>query len=104
MPWESSGISEIARVTNCTLSVMTHGLMIRLAKRSVGCVCYTYSALRYDLMGIIPRRGFPYDCFLLYASGWLLMPSRFIFCRSSTVRLTSLLCFAYYTPLRGQAD
>jgi len=39
---------------------MTHGLMIRLAELSVGCVYYTYAALRYDLMGIIPWRGFPY--------------------------------------------
>src|SRR5712672_3653332 len=37
----------------------THGLMIRLADRSDGYVYYTHSALRYDLMGIIPRRGFP---------------------------------------------
>src|SRR5712675_113841 len=49
--------------------------MIRLAERSVGRVYCTYLALRYDLMGIIPRRGFPYDCFLLYALGWPLMPS-----------------------------
>jgi len=59
MPWESSGISEVARVTNVRFYV--YGLMIRLAERSVGCVCYTYSALRYDLMGIVPRRGFPCD-------------------------------------------
>jgi len=37
---------------------VTHGLMIRLAGQPVGCVCYTYAALRYDLMGIIPWRGF----------------------------------------------
>jgi len=33
--------------------------MIRLADRSEGCVYYTYLALQYDLMGIIPQRGFP---------------------------------------------
>ena|SRR5712671_4059943 len=43
-----------------TLSDPIHGLMIRLADRSVGYVYYTYLALRYDLMGIIPWRGFPY--------------------------------------------
>src|SRR5712672_611136 len=42
-----------------TLSVLTHGLMIRLAELSVGCVYYTNAALRYDLMGIIPWKGFP---------------------------------------------
>jgi len=62
MPWESSGISEIARVTNVRFLSLTHGLMIRLADRSDGYVYYTYSALQYDLMGIIPRRGFPCDC------------------------------------------
>ena|SRR5712671_1724003 len=39
--------------------VLTHGLMIRLADQSDGYVYDTYSALRYDLMGIIPRKGFP---------------------------------------------
>src|SRR5712671_2803811 len=59
MPWESSGISEIARVTNVRFPLLTHGLMIRLADQSDGYVYYTYLALRYDLMGIIPRKGFP---------------------------------------------
>jgi len=58
VPWESSGISEIARTTNVRFLTMTHGLMIQLADQSDGYVYYTYSALRYDLMGIIPRRGF----------------------------------------------
>ena len=43
----------------CTLFDPTHGLMIRLAELSVGCVYYTNAALRYDLMGIIPWKGFP---------------------------------------------
>jgi len=43
------------------LLTLTHGLMIRLAEPSVGCVCYTYRTLRYDVMGIIPQRGFPCD-------------------------------------------
>jgi len=64
MPWESPGISEIARVTNVCFPFLTHGLMIRLADRSGGCVYYMNRALRYDLMGIIPRRGFP-PCLLL---------------------------------------
>ena len=41
-----------------TLSI-TYGLMIRLADRSDGYVYYTYLALRYDLMGILPWKGFP---------------------------------------------
>ena len=41
------------------LCLLTFGLMIRLANLSDGYVYYTYSTLRYDLMGIIPRRGFP---------------------------------------------
>src|SRR5882757_7405049 len=60
MPWESSGISVIVRVTNIRFLILTHGLMIRLAEQPVGCVYYTLRALRYDLMGIIPWRGFPY--------------------------------------------
>jgi len=59
MPWESSGISEIAWVTNVRFVSSLHGLMIRLADQSDRYVCYTYSALRYDLMGITLRRGFP---------------------------------------------
>src|SRR5712675_3400282 len=59
IPWESSGISEIARTTSVRFLSLTHGLMIRLADQSDGYVYGTYSALRYDLMGIIPRRGFP---------------------------------------------
>src|SRR5712671_2067844 len=75
MPWESSGISEIAWVTNVRFVFLTHGLMIRLADRSDGYVYDTYSVLRYDLMGIIPREGFPVTGPLLYASRWPLMPS-----------------------------
>src|SRR5712671_2948207 len=41
------------------LCLPTHGLMIRLADRSDRYMYYTYAALRYDLMGIIPRRGIP---------------------------------------------
>ena len=59
MPWESSGISEIAWVTNVRLVSSDSGLMIRLADRSDGYVYDTYLALRYDLMGIIPWKGFP---------------------------------------------
>jgi len=33
--------------------------MTRLADRSGGYVYYTYLALRYDLMGIIPWKGIP---------------------------------------------
>src|SRR5712671_5113272 len=40
MPWESSGISEIAWATNVRFLNLTHGLMIRLAEQPVGCVYY----------------------------------------------------------------
>src|SRR5712672_2258869 len=42
MPWESSGISEIARATNVRFLILTHGLMIRLADQSDGYVYDTY--------------------------------------------------------------
>src|SRR5712675_1961292 len=105
MPWESSGISEIARVTNVHFLILIHGLMIRLTERSVGCVCYTYSALRYDLMGIIPWRGFPCVwtptiCFRMAVDAITFdtLPTR------STVRLVSISCFGYYTPCEGLTD
>jgi len=44
-----------------TFSILTYGLMTRPAEQPVGCVYDTYSALRYDLMGIIPQGGFPCD-------------------------------------------
>ena len=40
-----------------TFSILTYGLMTRPAEQPVGCVYDTYSALRYDLMGIIPWRN-----------------------------------------------
>jgi len=75
------------------LCLLTHGLMIRLAEQPVGCVYSTYSALRYDLMGIIPWRDSPVTGPLLYASGWPLMPST---SRNLPICLTYLLyalCF-----------
>jgi len=59
MPWESLGISEIAWATNVHFLTLTHELMIRLAELSVGCVYYTYRALRYDLMRDYPSEGIP---------------------------------------------
>src|SRR5712672_3479030 len=83
----------------------THGLMIRLADRSDGYVYYTHSALRYDLMGIIPRRGFP--CVWIPTIRFRMavdaIASDTLHVRS-TVRLVFLSCFVYCTPQRGLTD
>jgi len=91
---ESSGISEIARVTNVRF-LFVDSWTDDPTGRAVGwmrLLCIFSTTIRSD--GDYPSEGIPpVSRFLLYTSGWPLMPSRLILC-----------LFAYCTPRGGLTD
>jgi len=59
MPWKARGSRRSPERQMYAFPFVDSWTDDLAGRRSVGYVYYTDSALRYDLMGIIPRRGFP---------------------------------------------